>query len=118
MLTGIRSSETRSRRAKTVGLAEGYASRIQGVVLVGDAAVKVRDRLVGIVHSRPPMSPSVVFRAASDGPGEVCGMKVACTVTGLRQAGKAEFAFVNRLKPAPVTHGAHQTALTNEELVI
>ena len=47
-------SETGSRRAKTVSRAEGYASRIQGVVFVGDATVKVREGLVGIVHSRPP----------------------------------------------------------------
>src|SRR6266568_8075941 len=94
-------SETGSRRAKTVSHAEGYSSRIQGVVLVGDATVKVRDRVVGIIHSRPPMSPRVVFHAASDSPSAVRGMKVACTVTGLRQAGKSKLAFVNRLKPAP-----------------
>src|SRR6185369_11322347 len=45
-------------------------------------------------------------------------MKLACSVTGLRQAGKAELAFQNRLKSAPVTHGAHHTAFTDEELVI
>src|SRR6266700_550929 len=110
-------SETGSRLAKTVSRADGYASRIQGVVLPGDAT-KVRDALVGIFHSRPPMSPHVVFPAASDSPSAVHGMKVGCKVTGLRQAGKAEFGFVNRLKPAPVAHGAHQTALTDKELVL
>src|SRR5579862_714491 len=110
-------SEAGSRLAKTEGLAEGYASRVQGVFLVGDATEKVWNVVVGILHSRPPMSRRVVFQASSDGPGVVVGMKVACTVTGLCQAGIAEFTFEDRLKPSPITRGAHQTALTDEELV-
>src|SRR4051794_38472903 len=110
--------ECGSPRSKTVSRTEGYASRIQAVFLVGVVTVKTRDGLVGKVRSRPPVSSHVVFRASSDRPCGVVGMKVGCMVTGLRQAGEAEFSLENGLKPAPITHGAHQTALTYEQLVI
>lgn len=64
------------------------------------------------------MSPRVVFRASSEKPSVVRRVKVTCAVSGLRQAGEAESASVNRLEPSPITHCARQTTLTDEELVI
>jgi len=104
--------------AKAISHADGYASRIQGVVLVGDGTVKVREGVVCVFHSRPPIFSHAEFRATSDRPGLIRGMKVACTVTGLRQAGKAEFGFKDRVDPVPGPNSAYQAALPDEELVL
>src|SRR4051794_22800592 len=53
--TGIQNwdSELRAVRAETIRFSEGYASGIEGMVLVADVAVKVRKEIIGILHSRP-----------------------------------------------------------------
>ena len=118
LIHGNRFGKAGFRSAKAITHADGNASRIQRVVLVGDGTVKIRHGVVCIFHSRPPIFSHAEFRATSHRPGAIGGMKVACTVTGLGQAGKAEFGFKDRLNPVPGPKRAYQAALPDEELVI
>ena len=73
--------EPDARRAETKRLLKGYASRIQGVVLVGVAAVKVREEIIRILHSRPQLPPG-----ATEWPDIACIVKMAGKIRGVGQA--------------------------------
>ncbi len=47
------------------------------MIMVGDAAVKIREEVIVILHPRPPLARGVVFHADSECPYIACIVKVA-----------------------------------------
>ena len=104
--------------AETVCLSKGYAPRIKGVVLVGDAAVKVRKEVVGILHFCPQVVPGVVFEASAGNPDLAGIVQMAAGIRGVGEASETDFAFDEGLEPAPVTRGVDQAASTIIKLIL
>jgi hypothetical protein len=107
-----------ARRAETIRLSKGEASRIQRAIRIGNAAVKVRKEIIGILHSRPPVPVGVVLHAAPEGPDISCIVQMAGGIPWVTQACITGFAFAERLKPAPVTRGVDKAASAREVFVI
>lgn len=87
------SSELGARRAEAPRLSEQNSSRVEGVILTGDAAVKVRKEVIVILHSRPHRFPGVVVHAASESPDVAGVVKMTGEIIRVGEACIANLTF-------------------------